>query len=150
MPGLTTDDELAIRNLVARYADAVCRRDATSWTATWAPDSTWEVGSVTTHGPAEARAFWQSALAKYPWLVQVVASGEVFEGETGPRGVWYVVELQQVEDGNVRMVVGRYEDRYVNHAGRWAFASRRFQMTYRGERGPAEVTPLAAALAAPS
>jgi len=91
VPGLTTDDELAIRNLVARYADAVCRRDATSWTATWAPDSTWEVGSVTTHGPAEARAFWQSALAKYPWLVQVVASGEVFEGETGPRGVWYVV-----------------------------------------------------------
>ena len=31
-------DELALRELVTRYADAVCRRDAAAWGDTWAAE----------------------------------------------------------------------------------------------------------------
>jgi ketosteroid isomerase-like protein len=41
---MSVEDELAIRALVARYADAVCRRDPDAWAATWAEDCKWDLG----------------------------------------------------------------------------------------------------------
>ena len=35
------EDELALRNLMGRYTDAVNRRDADAWIATWAEDGVW-------------------------------------------------------------------------------------------------------------
>ena len=49
---LAAEDELAIRGLLARYGDAVCRRDPQAWIATWAPDCTWDLG----RRPGDARA----------------------------------------------------------------------------------------------
>ena len=37
-------DELAIRNLVARYSDAVIRDDGDDWRACWHPDAVWMLG----------------------------------------------------------------------------------------------------------
>ena len=37
------EDDLAIRELVYRYADAVCRRDETAWADTWAQDGLWSL-----------------------------------------------------------------------------------------------------------
>ena len=36
---MAVQDELAIRQLIARYSDAVNRYDAEAWAATWAPDT---------------------------------------------------------------------------------------------------------------
>ena len=36
-------DELEIRNLVARYSDAVLRFDSETWLATWAQEGEWEL-----------------------------------------------------------------------------------------------------------
>ena len=41
---MSVQDELAIRALVARYADAACRRDPDAWAATWAEDCRWDLG----------------------------------------------------------------------------------------------------------
>ena len=76
-------DELAIRNLLARYGDAVCRRDAAAWIATWAAECTWDLGGGRiTHGRDETFALWQKSIAKYPWVAQLPASG------TGRVGRW--------------------------------------------------------------
>ena len=37
------EDELAIRHLVAAYADAVNRRDGPLWASTWADDGVWDL-----------------------------------------------------------------------------------------------------------
>ena len=37
------EDELALRNLMARYVDAVNRYDADAWIATWAEDGVWNL-----------------------------------------------------------------------------------------------------------
>ena len=46
-------DDLAIRDLVYRYSDAVCRRDQVAWSATWAEDGVWQLpGAPRTEGRA--------------------------------------------------------------------------------------------------
>ena len=37
-------DEYEIRQLVEKYADAVCRRDRDDWASTWSDDSLWNLG----------------------------------------------------------------------------------------------------------
>ena len=46
----TVSDELAIRNLVARYSDGVNRRDGAIWSDTWAADSEWLLMGNPTRG----------------------------------------------------------------------------------------------------
>ncbi len=36
-------DELALRELITRYADAVRRRDAAAWGDTWAAEGEWQI-----------------------------------------------------------------------------------------------------------
>ena len=64
---LDTADELAIRNLLARYGDAVCRRDPAAWIATWATDCTWDLGGGrVTHGRDETFALWRTLDRQVP------------------------------------------------------------------------------------
>ena len=78
MAALDTADELAIRNLLARYGDAVCRRDPDAWIATWSHECTWDLGGGrVTHGREATLELWRTAITKYPWVAQVPASGEV-------------------------------------------------------------------------
>jgi uncharacterized protein (TIGR02246 family) len=139
------EDELAIRNLVARYCDAVCRRDAARWAATWAEDGTWDLGGGrVTHGRAAAVELWSSALAKYPWVAQLAPTGTVeVSGDTG-RGAWWVLELNHLPDGTGALHLGHYDDEYRRTEEGWQFSSRRFAMVYRGPLDPGTVVPLPA------
>jgi hypothetical protein len=140
---LSVEDELAIRNLVARYADAASRRDEAGWLATWSPDCTWDLGGGrVTEGLDETVTLWRNSIAKYPWVVQIPASGIVERVGGEARGTWYVLELNHVADGSGVMHLGHYRDSYVKYAGGWRFASRRFHLVYRGPMDPGVVKPL--------
>ena len=39
-------DELALRDLMARYVDAVNRSEAAAWGATWAEDGVWSLSLI--------------------------------------------------------------------------------------------------------
>jgi len=56
-------DKEEIRNLVEKYADAVCRRDETDWSSTWHDNAIWNLGSIP---PVEGRdaivALWVQAM----------------------------------------------------------------------------------------
>jgi uncharacterized protein (TIGR02246 family) len=137
------EDELAIRNLLARYADAVCRRDADAWIDTWAPDCTWDLGrGRVTHGHDETLALWRNSIAKYPWVAQLPASGTVEPAGTAIHGTWYVLELNHLADGSGVMHLGHYRDIYVRADGRWLFGVRRFHLIYRGAMDAGTVNPL--------
>ena len=85
----TAADELAIRGLVARYCDAVCRRDPQAWVATWADDCTWDLGGGrVVRGREAVLELWTSATARYPWVAQLAPTGTVeLTGDT-TRGAW--------------------------------------------------------------
>jgi SnoaL-like domain len=137
------EDELAVRNLVARYCDAVCRRNPTAWAATWTPDCSWDLGGgrVVT-GRKAALELWTSAISRYPWVAQLAPTGTVeVTGDTG-RGSWWVLELNHLPDGAGALHLGHYDDEYRRTEEGWQFASRRFAMVYRGALDAGAVVPL--------
>lgn len=136
-------DELAIRNLLARYGDAVVRRDPDAWIDTWAPDCTWDLGrGRVTHGHDETLTLWRTSIAKYPWVAQLPASGFVELVDGVVHGTWYVLELNHVEDGSGVLHLGHYRDTYTQVDGEWRFATRRFHLVYRGAMDAGTVRPL--------
>jgi ketosteroid isomerase-like protein len=141
---MSVEDELAIRALVARYADAVCRRDPDAWAATWAQDCRWDLGGGrVTNGRAQTLELWRTATAKYDWVGQVVTTGLVdIEGEDRARGSWYLIEFNNRAQGDGTLHLGHYDDEYVRTADGWRFASRAMHMIYRGAMDRGTVIPL--------
>jgi len=132
MDGRRIADELEIRNLVARYADAVTRGEQDRWAATWARDGQWQVIGQTARGREDAVALLAKLTANFALLVQHAPSGVVeVEGERG-RGSWQVTEYGKLVDGRALLTIGVYDDEYVREDGAWRFASRRFQLLYAG------------------
>lgn len=143
MSALPAEDDLAIRDLVARYADAVCRRDAEAWLATWAPECSWDLGGGrVAHGPHETLALWQSSIAKYPWVAQLPTSGRLESVDGQACGQWYLLELNHRADATAVMHLGHYADTYIRVAGGWRFRTRQFHLIYRGAMDPGQVWPL--------
>ncbi len=139
-------DELAIRGLVAAYADAVNRRSAEDWAACWAPDGVWDLGGGrTVEGREAAVALWTKLMAGFPWVIQVVLNGTVtLDGSAGTATArWYLSEVfHKPEDGSGTLTYGVYHDRYVRLPEGWRFARRRYDTMFRGPLpAGAEVSP---------
>jgi ketosteroid isomerase-like protein len=126
------EDRIAIADIVARYADAVNASDAIAWGATWAQDCTWEPGpDRVLHGRDAVVGFWQTAMASFESVVQVLGHGHAREEGGGAVGSWTLIEVNR-RDGANGIVIGNYRDRYVRREGSWLFAERRFAAVYRG------------------
>lgn len=130
---LNPQDDIEIRNLVATYADAVGARDLDAWRATWSATGVWQIGDKEVEGIDSIVEFMTGALERFPMLVQTAFAGRVQEDSAGKiTGLWPVMEIQHSGESEEGMVIGRYEDEYVQESGRWVFARRRFQALYRG------------------
>jgi len=127
------EDRLAIRELVARYGDAVSRQDIADWGALWAEDSVWrhpEVGDMT--GRAEIVARCADAMARYPLLVFMAMLGSLKVTGDRAEGRAYSSELVTNTEGVTYRVTGRYDDAYVRQGGHWLFARRAFTILHSG------------------
>jgi len=148
-------DELAIRDLIGRYVDAIHRRDREAWAGTWAEDARWVLPDVTDpdselvmDGRATIVAGWVAAMQGYPFVAHMLHSGHIEwttddqpPGQTPkgrwpngrwPEGRWYVSEVVEDQDGARHHFFGVYNDRYVKSAGQWLFAERVFSLLYMG------------------
>ena len=131
-PATSAADELAINQLVARYCDAVARRDSVACGATFASDAEWDLLGMHAKGRDAIVELWSGLVGSINWVVQVPAFGLVdVTGDVG-RGRWYVTEYSHADDGTVGMLIGVYEDDYCKEQGTWAFAHRQFHMMYMG------------------
>ena len=96
------EDRLAIRELLEAYADAVTRRDAEDWGATWAEDAEWslpdypEIG--TTKGRGAIVAMWKEAMKAYPGIMFEAWPGAIeIDGDTATIRS-YTTEVYDQED----------------------------------------------------
>ena len=80
-------DDADIRDLVYRYADAVCRRDQEAWSGTWAEDGVWQLpGAPRMEGREAIVGLWAGAMAGFPFVAQIVHYGLVdIDGDTARR-----------------------------------------------------------------
>jgi uncharacterized protein (TIGR02246 family) len=128
------EDRLAIRELIETYADAVCRRDAEDWGATWAEDGVWslpdypEMGEV--HGREAIMQTWKAAMGHYPGIVFVATPGSIVV--EGDRAAVRSYTSETYDQGGItKRDRGRYDDICVKRNGRWLFLSRTFKNIHR-------------------
>ena len=131
--------ELDIRNLVARYADAIHRRDPADWGDTWAEDGIWRLPGlddpteqITMTGRDTLVTAWQTAMAGFPFVWHAIHSGHIaWDGDVAT-GRWYLSERLLTADGQGLEIFGVYDDRYRHTDAGWRFCERAFAILYRG------------------
>jgi ketosteroid isomerase-like protein len=126
------EDELALRNLMGRYADAVNRVDAEVWIDTWAEDGIWNLLGNPVSGRDNILALWKQMMSSFEFALMLPSSC-LFEvnGETAS-GHWYLHEYTRDPEGNASTVLSRYQDTYVKKDGQWLYQSRDYGFIYNG------------------
>ena len=125
-------DELAVRGLIERYADAVNRRDTGDWAALWTEDGVWEVFGTEITGRDAVVGAWSAAMKGFSFVFHVVHSAVIeVEGDSA-RGRWTVSEQLVNAKGEPGILLALYHDDYRREAGEWKIARRRLQPLYQG------------------
>jgi hypothetical protein len=132
-------DQLEIRELTARFTDAVNRRSPRDVAALFAEDGEWHVPGVpVARGHAAAEALLAGLLGNFDRLVQLVHSGHVELTDDGATATWYLSEIAASSaSGKAFTFVGVYRDQLVRTAEGWRFGTRAFDFLYRA-KGDAE------------
>ncbi len=125
--------ESEIRQLIARYGDAVFRLDPEAYRSCWAKDGVWHAFGNSFRGVDAIVGFWYDFMKSNVPMAWHIASNLLLEidGETA-RGRSYINETPQFADGRIAVAMGVYHDRFIVEDGRWCFASRRFDPLYVG------------------
>jgi ketosteroid isomerase-like protein len=125
----SASDHAAITELVARFDDAVNRRDVGEFATLWADDAVWEIEEpmpMRTVGANEIVATWQQMLLGTKWLFRGSFIGVLeIDGDVAT-GRWPCVETGTFADGKGYDNRAIYEDIYVRRIGRWWFKERRY------------------------
>lgn len=127
----SASDEVAIRGLIAAYADAVNTRSAERMTAVLAPD-----GIIEKPGHGEPVQGREKILKRYArlqrersFLCQMIHSSVVqMEGDRARARSWFSEIKQVAETAQWLTIVGVYQDELVRRTEGWRFA-RRIQTT---------------------
>ena len=128
--------ECAIRQLHARYADAVWRKDVDAFGACFADDAVWRVGGMELVGRAAACAGFVGFTEVIERTLMTFRTPIVTVGEDGVSARTYVTEHNKYADGSASWSIGIYYERFVEGgAGSgdgWRFVWRHWQMYYHG------------------
>ncbi len=128
----TVEDDMALRNLMARYIDAVNRSDATAWIKTWAEDGVWHLLGQPVTGRDAILALWQQMMGSFEFALMMPSSCLFsVDGDTAS-GHWYLHEYLRDKQGTGSTVLSRYLDTYVKQDGQWLYQSRVYNILYNG------------------
>ena len=138
-------DELAIRSLVHRYADAASRRDPLGVASTFTDDGEWRAPELGRHKGRDAMVtFFTSMLDGWNVFLQGLMSGVVVIDTTNPdraTGRWFVQEVGQRAEGTNLTIAGVYHDEYRREAGAWLINRRRYDPLLRTVDGAVTALP---------
>ncbi|WAC23044.1 nuclear transport factor 2 family protein [Blastomonas sp. SL216] len=126
--GGAAEDQVAIRALIDSYSDAVFRRDATDWGATWAEDALWNLMGTEVRGRAAIVGLWNQAMAGFPFVAFFAQVGSISIDGDRATGRIYTHEYLELADGSVSRPIGQYHDVYTRTADGWRFAERHFSI----------------------
>lgn len=126
------DIECGIRQLHARFTDAVWRKDAAAFADCFAAAGEWKIAGLHFRGREEVGSAFDKLMNACA-RVRIIAGTPLLEvGQETATGRIDVTELAKMGDGSSAMTLGVYYDRYVNEGGRWRFQWRHFGLHYRG------------------
>lgn len=127
------EDELAIRDLAARFTDAVNERDVDAFRRLWTDDAVWEIGpplSAKAQGVDDIVALFVRLLEPKKLFVQLTHSGVIqFAGDAEARARFTERERGRgLNDYYENLAV--YRDEVVRTADGWRFKQRTYDYRY--------------------
>ena len=135
-------DEVAIRGLIAAYADVVNRRAWPELVDLFEPDAPLlldlrDRAPVQHVGPEAVGTFIAGAIERFPFFEFVALNVRVLRADDPDRARvrTYMCELRQDHAGTPSRAFGLYQDDVVRTPRGWCFARRRYQSIARGEQG---------------
>ena len=132
-----TEDELAIRQLAAAYADACNRMSAEDMASVYAPDGeliALQFSDQPMKGRDKLRRIFTNLLAQRDFIFYVLFSGVVnIDGDTATAR-WWVSELRQVSgDDKIICMLACFQDEVVRLEEGWRFARRTVKPMFHHE-----------------
>lgn len=129
----STEDRLAITELVNISVAGVLRKDIALWGGTWAHDGSWKIDMLPE--PVKGREaiveIYANIIRKFDFVSMTAFPTEIaVEGDRGT-GKVYGQELMFPKEGGQRILVGCFHDEYVHTAAGWLFQSRTYETLYR-------------------
>ncbi len=122
-----------IRQLHARFTDAVWRKDAVAFANCFAEQGEWKIAGIHLRGRSAIAGTIDKLLAACA-RVQIIPGMPILELEQDgtATGRISITELAKMVDGSSAMTLGIYYDRYLVEDGLWRFQWRHFGLHYRG------------------
>ena len=122
----------AIRDLHARYTDAVWRKDYEAFGQCFTHAAEWRIGGLELRGrPAIVDAIG-TIMANFRRVLITFQSPILSASDDGLSARTYVQEQVARTDGSANISIGRYYETFAQEDGRWRFAWRLFQLHYTG------------------
>jgi uncharacterized protein (TIGR02246 family) len=127
--------EFDIRQLQARYADALWRKDPESFAALFTVDGEWKVSGMHLKGREQIRETFARYMKHTGRTLMTFRTPivDVVDGVLTART--YVTESNKFADGQTADTVGIYYERFAEELGRLRFAYRHWNMYYIGPPG---------------
>jgi SnoaL-like domain len=126
-------DDHAVRHVAATYCDAANRLSAREAAATYGPEGRLSMmGRPDVQGRDAVESMLAATFARYELVTQLTHSGLVRIDGNKAAARWLVTELQVALSGDLRFIIGRYEDELVRLGEGWRFARRVFTARYVG------------------
>ncbi|MDE8651420.1 nuclear transport factor 2 family protein [Novosphingobium album (ex Liu et al. 2023)] len=130
--------EACIRQLHARYTDAVWRKDADAFGSCFSEDAQWRIAGRVFHGRGEIAAGFAQVAASAGRILLTFRTPQLeMTGRGRAGGRVYVTEQCTWRDRPPSTSIGRYFEHYVDEGDCWRFSWRLFQLFYYG---PADLT----------
>jgi uncharacterized protein (TIGR02246 family) len=126
--------ECAVRQLHARYADAVWRKDTAAFVDCFAEDAVWRIAGQELVGREVIGAGFDKFMAILDRTLMTFRTPLLTLGdEPGTASArTYVSELNKYKDGSAVATIGVYYERFAERDGVWRFAWRHWNMYYYG------------------
>jgi ketosteroid isomerase-like protein len=129
--------EAQIRQLHARYADAVWRKDFAAFGDCFAPDAEWRIAGMVLRGRPQIVGALERLMGNFERILMTFRTPLLEVGNGTATGRTYVTEQNAFKSGRPGTTIGIYYERFVQQPDRWRFAWRLFQLQYMG---PADLT----------
>lgn len=124
--------ESGIRQLYARFIDAVWRKDARAFADCFTEQGEWKIAGMHFKGRSEIEATFSKLMATSDRVLIIPGLPVLTVGEGTATGRIHTTELAKMQDGGSAMTLGVYYDRYIEGSDRWRFQWRHFSLHYRG------------------
>ncbi len=126
------ETEAAIRQLHAKYTDAVWRKDLQAFGDCFTDDAEWRISGLVLKGRDQIVELMRKGFAHYQCILLNFRTPLLEVSDGGACGRTYVSEQSIFNDGSAYAPIGIYYERFVERDGAWKFSWRLFHTCYVG------------------